>query len=509
MKTDSGNIRIAKNTLFLAIRMFFVLLITLFTTRLVLSALGVEDYGVYNVVFGVVTMGAFINTSLSHGIQRFFNFELAKNGEAGAIKVYNNAVYMQLGMALLLIILGETIGVWYVSNKLIVGIGRMNTAKLVFQFSLFSFALMIIETPFLAVIMAYERMSYYAFVSVLDAILKLIIAIVISHYYKDRLLLYGILISTLSIIKYLLYFVYIRHNFKKIKFTGSFDWLLFRNIMSFSGWNILTTFAGITKNQGVDIIINRFFGPAMNAARGIASQVFQAFNNLISTITTATRPQTIQSYAVGNRTRTMNMMYTLSKVTLYIVYIVGLPIAIETEFILKLWLGASVPEYATMFVRLSVVLALFDKINTAVTGVVHATGKMKLYNSIVSIINIMTLPLVYFFFRIEMPVEFAYYVAIFIALMVQVSSLFVLKKLVNFSIYEYLKAVIIPFVIVVIVTALFPIIPCFLMKPGIMRLCIVTFLSIVVCVPCIYYWGINDKERDLLKEVTHTLINRT
>lgn len=504
MSKDTGNVRIAKNTLFLSIRMLFVLILNLFTTRLILKSLGVNDFGVYNVIFGVVTMGMFINTSLSHGVQRFFNFELATNGESGAIKVFNDAIFIHLGMALFLILIGETVGLWYVSNKLVVGSGGLSTAEWVYQFSLLSFVIMIIQTPFSAVIMAYERMHFYAIVSIVDAILKFVIAFVLGYYYGDRLMLYGLLVSLISLFNFLMYFVYVRRHFKNIRFIGSFDVVLFKDILSFSGWNILSTFAGITKNQGVDVVINRFFGPTLNAARGVAAQVFAAFNNLISTITTASRPQTIQSYAVGNTQRTMNLMFTLSKFTLYIIYIVGLPIAVEADYVLKLWLGDCVPEYAVLFVRLSIILALFDKINTAVSGVVHATGNMKTYNIVVSVLNLLVLPLVLCLFKMGFPIEYSYYASIFIALVLQIISLFILRKLVKFSIREYMKVVVLPFIYITVLTMWIPFLPLHFMNEGFGRFVVVTMLSFVVNLTIIYLIGINNREKELTQELIKT-----
>ena len=372
-----------------------VLIINLFTTRFVLQALGVVDYGVYNVVGGFVALFAFLNSSMSNGIQRFFNYEYGKNGEAGANKVYCNSLYIQFSLAIFIIIIVEIIGLWYLHNKMVIPADRVVAAEWIFHFSLLSFVLGIMQAPFTAAITAHERLDFYAVISVLDAVLKLGIVFLIYLIPIDRLTTYGVLMSTISLINIIIYYIYCKKNFREIKFTRSFDKGLFKTMMGFSGWNLFGSFSLVAADQGINLVLNYFCGPVVNAARGIAVQVNVAVQAFVTNISMPVRPQVTQSYARGEVSRTMNLTYSVSKISCAIVMVLAIPASLEIDYILNLWLGDNVPEHTSMFTIIVLLTSLVTNLNWATSGVVHATGIMRDYQVYGSLLRITSVPLAF------------------------------------------------------------------------------------------------------------------
>ena len=295
MSNSENNKRIAKNTILLSLRMGFVLFLGFYSTRVTLSALGVDDFGIYNVVGGFVSMFVFLNTSMSNGIQRFFNFELGRNGIEGARKVYVTSLVIQFLLLIIILLLTETLGLWYLHNKMVIPVDRFESAQWVFQFSVLSFVLVIMQVPFNAAIMAHERMNYYAFIGILDAILKLIIVLLIPYADCDLLILYSALIAGVSLLNFILAYTYAKKNFEEIGIKPLFEKDLFKSMLSFSGWNIFGTFSNMMREQGLNMILNLFFGPVVNAARGVAYQVTSGLQGFVVNISTAIGAQIDQS----------------------------------------------------------------------------------------------------------------------------------------------------------------------------------------------------------------------
>ena len=308
-----SNIRIAKNSLYMTIRMLAVLCITFYSTRVILNSLGVVDYGVYNVVAGFVSLFSFLGTSMSNAIQRFYNYEFARNGIRGAQNVFNTSVIIQIFLAVVLISLLELTGPWYIQNKMVITESTQDNAQYLFQFSVLSFVCVILQSPFLAAVMAHERMGFYSIVSVIDASLKLLIAFLLSYFTKQPLLIYGLFLFIEHLLILFLYIIYTVKIFEEIKFTFSFDKSLMKTMLSFSGWNVFGTFSGVMKDQGVNMIMNLFFGPVVNAAKGVASQINNGIQSFVSNIIIPARPHLVQSYSLGNIDRVMQLTYTVSK----------------------------------------------------------------------------------------------------------------------------------------------------------------------------------------------------
>ena len=309
---QQNNKRIIKNTLLLAIRQVVVMVMALYVSRITLKVLGVTDFGIYNVVCGFVVMFTFLNAAFTTGIQRFFNYEYGKNGTKGSNKVFVNAVVVQLVLSAIIVILLESIGLWYMYEKMVIPEERFTAAMWVFQVSVISTVVMMLQVPFNAAILAHEKMDFFAFLSVLNQVLKLIAVIILPHFYGDRLIIYGILLLGVTFVDFLLNAIYAKIHFSEINFRCNVDRSLLKQMLSFSGWNVFGKFSYMMKEQGLNMVLNLFFGPSLNAARGLAFQVTGALNGFVSNINVAVKPQLTQSYAQGNYNRTFSLFYSVT-----------------------------------------------------------------------------------------------------------------------------------------------------------------------------------------------------
>lgn len=506
---SSSNYRIAKNTVFLSIRMIVVLAINLFTTRNVLQALGVVDYGIYNVVCGFVAMFSFLNTSMSNGIQRYFNYEYGKNGEDGANKVYNTSIYIQLILAILVVVFVELIGIWYLQNKIVIPLDRLNAAKIIFQCSVIMFVMGILQAPFLAAVTAHEKMDFFAIVSVIDSILKFGISLVIVHVAYDGLILYGLLMTLACIITFVLYFVYCKKNFTEIYFKPTFDKNMFKSMLGFSGWNLFGSFSGVIVDQGINLVLNSFFGPVINAAHGIAIQINGAVQSFVVNIGMPIRPQVTQSYARGEIHRVMSLTYSVSKITCAIVLMLAIPMALEMDFLLYIWLGNNVPDHTSTFAIIILATSLITNLNWATSGVVHATGYMRNYQIFGSLLRMSALPisiLALKWFSIPEISLISVLVCQFLAHMV---GLFILKSLIEFSILDYINQIIIPLLIIMVISLILLFCIHMMLPSGWIRLFSISLSSVLIVGVLFYLFALSSSERLAIKSFIKTRLIKT
>ena len=485
---SSANKRIAKNSIFMSIRMIIVLLITLYTTRVILQTLGVIDYGVYNVVCGFVSMFAFLNTSMSNGIQRFFNFELGKNGIVGAKKVYNTALIIQFLLAVIIIILTESFGMWYLHNRIL-------------HFSIMSFLFVIMQAPFTAAVIAHERMDFFAAISVLDAFLKLGIVFALPFLPGDNLIVYGALFASISILNFTLYAIYSRRSFEEIRLQGCIQRSLFKSMLSFSGWNLFGSFSGVMKEQGINLVLNLFFGPVVNAARAVAAQVNSGLQSFVSNITMPVRPQVVQSYAKGDLQRTMGLTISISKLSCGFQYLLALPLSYEIDFVLKIWLGDEVPEHSGLFIVIIFATSFLNNLNSAVSNVIHATGKMKLYQITTSLVALLAVPLAYISLRMGACPEIALSMVTITMFFAQVLAVFILERIVGFSAKTYFFNIVKPLLYVIALTILVPLITTTSISSSWYRLIFTIALSSLAVLLSFYYVGLDKQERVLVKQM--------
>lgn len=496
---SSANKRIAKNTLFLYGRMLFVLFVSVYTTRVVLNALGVEDYGVYNVVCGFVAMFGFLNTSLSNGIQRFYNYEYGKGGSTNVTRVFQTAILIQVVLAIIVAILVESIGIWYINNKMVIPEDRLFAANWVFQFSVISLLFLILQIPYSAAILAHEKMDYYAFVSILDAILKLLIVVALPYLSGDKLIIYGVLQVIVSIINFGLYFVYSKRHFRELIIKRIFHKDLFLSIFKFSGWNVFATFAWMTQGQGVNMVINLFFGTVVNAARGVSGQIQSAIQGFCENLVVAFRPQLVQSYAQGNLKRTERMMYSMSKVMFILFLLMSLPVCFEINYILKLWLGEAIPEYTAGFTILTLVSMFPRNFTMAFAQVVHATGKLAMFQITTAVIVLLTLPCTYLALALGCDAMSVYWVNLAMCIVLYIACIYALKVSFPIQVLDYARKVLLPCILMAVCTVAIVWIPYHYMESSFFRVVAVTLSTGFAILISSSLFVLDKDERNLLR----------
>lgn len=490
----------------MSIRMVIVLLISLYTTRVILKVLGVEDYGIYNVVCGFVSLFAMLNTSMSNGIQRFYNFEYGKNGEEGANRVYCLSFYIQIIISIIVVTLVESIGLWYLHSKMVIPADRMFAAECIFHFSVLSFVFVILQAPYNAAIMAHERLDYFAFLGIVDAILKLGIVFLIPYLTVDQLILYGIFTTCISIFNFTLSFLYCKKNFKEIHLQRIFDKQMFRSMLAFSGWNLFGSFSGMMQEQGINLVINFYFGPIVNAARGVANQINSGIESFVANVTVPVRPQIVQSYARGDLVRMMQLMFSISKLSCCFLLMMAIPVSLEINNVLQIWLGDNIPSYAAPFTIIILYSSLISNLNSATSNVVHATGKMKHYQFWGTIIKISCVPLAFLILKLHPNPNWALIVMMVCRLLGHIVGLFIVKRLVDLSIHDYCIKVILPIFIVFAISFPISCLPHSFITNDIIRLLCVIGISIISVILSTFFIALNNGEKHLVLNMANTLL---
>lgn len=484
------------------------MLVSLYTSRVVLNVLGVEDYGAYAVVGGVVSMFGFFNGAMSSATQRFLSFELGKNDYIQLRKTFNATQIIHIGIALLVFILAETIGLWFLNNYLNIPDGRMEAARWVYHFSVVSFMISIIQVPYNSVIIARERMNVYAYVSILEVTLKLLIVFMLTWIAFDKLKLYGFLLLAVTAIIALIYRVYALKHFDETRFQVVKDKVLYRTLVSYSGWNLFGNIAAVAKGQGVSIILNIFFGTVVNAAQGIANQVYGAVNSFVTNFQMASNPQIIKSYAAEDKAYMTNLVIRTSKFSFYLLFMLCLPVIIEIDYILKLWLKI-VPEFTAIFTVLILINALIDSISGPLMTSLQATGKIRLYQSVVGILLILILPISYLFFKFGFAPESTFVVSICIAIIAFGFRLLLTKmQIPEFSIRQFLQEIVLRNISVVLLSVFIPWIIKYSISVGFIRLLIVTLTALVSSALSIYFIGLKKNEKRFVRNSIISVISK-
>lgn len=485
------------------------MLVSLYTSRVILNVLGVEDYGINNVVGGVVTMFAFFNSAMSSATQRFLSFEIGKGDFVQLRKTFNATLIIHVGIAILVLILAETIGLWFVKTYLVIPAERMEAALWIYHFSVLSFLVSIIQVPYNAMIISRERMNVYAYISILEVCLKLLIVFMLTAISFDKLKLYGVLHFGVVFIVAFIFRTYTRKHFEESKFLLVRDKQLYRTIFSFSAWNLLGNIAVIMKGQGVNILLNLFYGPVVNAARAIAYQVQGALYGFVQNFQVALKPQIIKSYAANNLEYMHQLIFRGTKFSFYLLFGLSLPIMLEPEIILKLWLK-TVPEYSVIFLQLVLIDIIVESISGLLVTSVHASGKIKSYQIVVGTLFLLNLPISYLFLKKGYQPEITMYVSIIITILALISRVFMVSKLVDFSRMDYSKKVLIPILLVSVVSIIPPLLIQQHCEAGGTRSFLVVLSSIFTFILAVCFIGLNRVEKDFIKsKVLSKIIKRS
>lgn len=445
--TTSNNKRIAKNTIMLYIRMFISMLVGLYTSRVVLATLGVEDYGIYGVVGGVVAMMGFLNASMSGATSRFLTFELGRGDKDRLAKTFSSALIVHIAIAIIVFILAETVGLWFLCNKLNIPEGRMEAAHWVYQFSILATMLSITQVPYNATIIAHEKMDVYAYMEILNVSLKLLIVYLLCIGNFDKLILYASLMLAVSILIMMVYRIYAIRHFPEAHFHWIWDKTYLRPLLSFSGWDLYGNACVIARQQGTNFLINIFYGVVFNAASGIATTVQGTISGLAFNIILAFRPQIIKQYAKGNVEDMSKLVGNAVCFTTILFGCMSIPLILETHYIMKAWLGV-IPEKSEIFCQILLIASFLGLLNNIWNTCIHATGKIKEISIFSGTFFLISLPIIYVVFQFKAPVESAYLVFILSIVFVNVSNLLIIKKKIpklklNFVFLNYIKVIIV------------------------------------------------------------------
>ena len=495
--TIENNKRIARNSFFLYFRMIIVMAVALYTSRQVLSVLGDVDYGIYNVVGGIVLMFGFLNGALASSTSRFITVELGRKNYVGLQKIFSATIVNHVVIAILMFVLAETVGLWFVENKLVIPPERMDAAMFVYQFSVFSCMVTLVQTPYYAVIIAHERMNVYAWTGVVDSVLKLAVVYLIMIFAADKLKLYAFFMFLVITAVFLFYVFYAKKAFPYCKFRMQKDIGLYKTMICYSGWELFGNFSVVAQGQGLNILLNMFFGPAVNAARGIAYQVQGAVTQFSTNITTAVRPQIIKYYAQGDRQKMIKLVFDSTKISFYMVFMLALPVILETEYILGLWLK-EVPEYTAVFTRIILAIVLVNSLRVPIIIAMHATGKNRLPNIVCGTLLILTLPISYLFLKQGYSPQSVFVISFVVIFITMWMEQLVIRINVKHSITQFVLKVFLVCLAVGIIGAIMPYMVFYNMQPSLMRLAVLTMTSFVSVSTVAYTIGIGKEARTMV-----------
>ena len=492
--TSSANKRIAKNTLVLYVRMLFTMGISLFTSRVVLQTLGVEDYGISSVVGGVISMFTFINAAMVSSTQRYLNFELVR-GDANQLRsVFSTSLQIHALIALAIIVLSETVGLWFLNEKLVIPEARMTAAMWVYQCSILSCAVSIMSTPYNAVIVAHEKMSAFAYISILDVSLKLLVVYLLVVLPFDKLIILAILNLLVQLFIRYIYTLYCHRHFPESYFQFRFNKTLFKEMFGFAGWSFWGNLAAILYTQGLNMMLNIFFGPIVNAARGIAVQVQSAVQQFVGGFQTALNPQITKNYASNNLPQMHSLMFRSARFSFLLLFFLSLPVLMETNFILTLWLK-TVPDDAVIFTQIMICISLIYTTANPCIIANQATGKVKIYQMVVGGILLLILPISYVVLKLGAPAYSVFIVHFCIESLAQFSRMYMLRKLIHLPLWQYMKNIYIPIVSTVVIAIILPLVVRMQVAEGWLRFLAVGFTCVLSVGASSYFIGFTKQER--------------
>ena len=499
--------RVVKNTGFLFFRLIIVTLISLYTSRVLLDELGIEDFGLYGLIGGIVAMFSSLRGLFASSIQRFLNFEIGKENDIGELKkIFSFGVTIQLVLAVILVIICECVGLWLIHNKLVIEPDKINAALWVFHLSIMSAVVIMMTIPYDAVLIARERMNIFAYLSILESVLKLGIIFLLPYFGEKKLIVYAILIFLVSLIIRLINLLYCKSHFKECTYRFIKDKSLFKELSRFAGWNFLGNSTYSLVNEGTNILLNMFGGTAVNAARSIAYQVRSTITNFTANIQISSNPQIVQLYAQDKKIDSFNLALTSSKFSFFLSLLIVLPLITYTNEVLNIWLK-EVPIHTVNFVRLILLSLLVRVFSIALDSLFVASGKLKTYQIINSIANLFNLPLSYFFLKQGYSVEIVFFIMIFMMIIYIPILLILSKKIINLPLKLYFKKVILPSIVV---SSLSFITVFFLFygkqTEGYLQLTMNVAIILIICCVYILIFGLTKRERIRIKNYISAIV---
>lgn len=500
----SKSTRIAKNTVLLYMRMLIVMMINLYTVRLVLNALGVEDYGIYNVVAGVIIMLQSVSSVLSSATQRYYSYFWGEDKKEYLRNIFSASINIYILFSFVVVILGETIGLWFINTQLVIPDDRLIAANYIYQFSIFSFICTILQVPYSAVMIAHEDMGIFALVSTLEAVLKLIFALLLFVIPLDRLIFYGASLFLIPVLSFISYIIIGYKRYSECRYQKVYEKTLYKKMLSFSGWMLFSSLAGIGINQINTILVNIFFGPVVNAARAIALQVNSAMNSFSASFLTAVKPPMIKSYAEGNYVYLDKIFYLSNKFVYYCLVVICVPLIFEMDTVLTLWLK-NTDVQTVLFARLILIYALVMSLNNPISIIIQATGKVKSYSILVEIPTLLSVPVTYMFFKWGYPAYSTFVVTIIAAVIAHAIRLICLKRNYNFFDYIiYVRYFMLPAILITFIVVLLGYFFHVSIFNSLVRLGVIMLISVLSVILFVFLFGLSADEKRILK----TLIAR-
>ena len=495
-----NNKRIAKNTMLLYFRMMLTMGVSLYTSRVVLEVLGVEDFGIYNVVGGVVVMFSFLNSAMSSATQRYLSFELGRGNYKELKKIFNITVNIHFLIAFVIVLLAETLGLWFLNAKLNIPESRMVAANWVYQFSIATFFMTVISVPYNAAIISHERMNIYAYVSIFEVLAKLGVVYLIKILGGDKLAIYAGLLFVVATIVRIIYGFYCSRNFKECHYSWVWDKDKYKELLNYAGWNLWGNFAGVLMDQGLNMLLNVFFGPIVNAARGIAYQVNAAITSFVSNFQLALNPQIVKSYASDRKDYMQKLIFQGSRLSFYMLLILMLPVIFQTRLLMSWWLK-DVPEYTVLFTQLVLINALINSLSGTLMTAAQATGKIKVYQSVVGGILLLNVPISYLLLKSGFDSDIVFYVLIVVSIVATFFRLLILERLnvltvMSFLRYVVMRTVIVSLFVVCIIYYLLP----YVQLQGVIQFIVHSILIVLITGVTILFLGLNQDERSWLKQ---------
>lgn len=497
---SANNKRIAKNTMMLYVRMLFSMLVSLYTSRVILQTLGVEDYGIYNVVGGVVSMFSMISGSLSSAISRFMTFELGRGDKQKLKTVFSTSITIQVIISFIVVVLAEIIGVWFLNNKMVIPADRLEAANWIFQFSLVTFVVGLISVPYNAAIIAHEKMKAFAYIGILEVLAKLGIVFSLMVAPIDKLIFYGLLLMLLSLVIRIVYGIYCKRNFEECTYCFVMDKPLLKEMFGFAGWNYIGASSVILRDQGGDVLLNVFGGAVLNAARGIAMQINGVVSSFVGNFMMAINPQITKSYATKEYDYMMKLVFKSARYSFYLLLILSLPVIINSEYILRIWLGTP-PENTSSFVCLVLFFSLSETLSRPLVTAMLATGSIRNFQLVVGGVQMLNLPISYICLRYGLPPESVFVTSVLISIFCVVLRIYMLRNKVEFSLCSFFRNVFLNVFIVMVASFILPIVIKLCLEENIFNMIICCITSVISSVISIFFFGCNKYEQIFLKKV--------
>lgn len=500
--TSANNKRIAKNTLLLYVRMLLLILVQLYTVPIILKTLGIEDYGIYNVVGGIVTMFSFIGGSLASGSQRFFAFEIGRKDQSRLKNIFDTTVSIYIILAIIAFIVLEAGGYYFLNTHMKIPANRMYAANWVFQLTILAFIINLISIPYNATVIAHEKMSIFAYVSILECLLKLAVAILLQFILFDHLIVYALLICFIAILIRIIYQVYCHKNFEECrKYRFSWDSSKGKELLIYSGWNMIGSVALISRQQGLNIVINLFFGPILNAAHSIGQQINGVLNQFINNVYMATRPQITKLYANNEINEMWNLVFHSSKLAFYLLTILSIPLLLELDEILNIWLH-NVPPYTSTIGRLMIISILIETLANQIIGAYQAANKIKHYQIYSSTIILLNIPLSYLFLHFfpTRPVA-PYIISILLSILYVCSIVWNARKELKMDVWRYIKQVLLNVIIVYFLALLIVRLCIMTLSPSFLRVLITCIISLSSSSLIIWIIGLDKTEKKFITRI--------